>query len=244
MLTDVATDTTPSSSPVKTTYRSSTPLTPSSPMDLNYEELDYPASPNVPSSPFQDDADVEPAVKASRSAASLVVLTKKFIQLIKTTKDGELDLNSAASSLNVQKRRVYDIVNVLEGIKIVTKTSKNRIRWTQWDGDDKGTNSDERLNLEQELLMVETGVDKVDHELDAIEDQLTQMIKPLPSTMQSEVQGNFDDRAFVSLEDMREMHTEADTVIVMRAPARTVCEHTDVTPTLPTLPRASGPCLA
>ena len=62
--------------------------------------------------------------------------------------------------------------------------------------------------------------------------------------MQSEVQGNFDDRAFVSLEDMREMHTEADTVIVMRAPARTVCEHTDVTPTLPTLPRASGPCLA
>ena len=64
--------------------------------------------------------------------------------------DGELDLNSAASNLNVQKRRVYDIVNVLEGIQVVSKTSKNRIRWSRWGGADPNPSSGERLALEQE----------------------------------------------------------------------------------------------
>jgi hypothetical protein len=34
----------------------------------------------------------------------------------------------------VQKRRIYDITNVLEGIGLIEKTSKNKIRW-------KGTQS-------------------------------------------------------------------------------------------------------
>ena len=31
--------------------------------------------------------------------------------------------------LQVQKRRIYDITNVLEGIGLIEKTSKNHIRW-------------------------------------------------------------------------------------------------------------------
>ena len=31
--------------------------------------------------------------------------------------------------LNVQKRRIYDITNVLEGIGYIEKISKNKIRW-------------------------------------------------------------------------------------------------------------------
>lgn len=31
--------------------------------------------------------------------------------------------------LNVQKRRIYDITNVLEGITLINKVSKNKIRW-------------------------------------------------------------------------------------------------------------------
>jgi transcription factor E2F3 len=36
-----------------------------------------------------------------------------------------VDLNDAASLLAVQKRRIYDITNVLEGIGLIEKTVKN-----------------------------------------------------------------------------------------------------------------------
>jgi hypothetical protein len=32
--------------------------------------------------------------------------------------------------LNVQKRRIYDITNVLEGIGLISKECKNNIRWS------------------------------------------------------------------------------------------------------------------
>ncbi|GAU24985.1 hypothetical protein TSUD_312200 [Trifolium subterraneum] len=49
-------------------------------------------------------------------------------------KDGTLDLNKTAEVLEVQKRRIYDITNVLEGIGLIEKTSKNHIRWKGCDG--------------------------------------------------------------------------------------------------------------
>ena len=35
----------------------------------------------------------------------------------------------AAERLNVQKRRIYDITNVLEGIGLIEKKAKNQIEW-------------------------------------------------------------------------------------------------------------------
>lgn len=40
-----------------------------------------------------------------------------------------MDLNTAAKELDVQKRRIYDITNVLEGIGLIEKKSKNNIQW-------------------------------------------------------------------------------------------------------------------
>uniref|UniRef100_A0A2K5N8N4 E2F transcription factor 3 n=4 Tax=Cercopithecidae TaxID=9527 RepID=A0A2K5N8N4_CERAT len=54
--------------------------------------------------------------KKTRYDTSLGLLTKKFIQLLSQSPDGVLDLNKAAEVLKVQKRRIYDITNVLEGI--------------------------------------------------------------------------------------------------------------------------------
>ncbi|MEQ2179783.1 hypothetical protein GOODEAATRI_028659, partial [Goodea atripinnis] len=42
---------------------------------------------------------------------------------------GVLDLNVVSSELSVSKRRLYDITNVLEGIKLIKKTYKNHIQW-------------------------------------------------------------------------------------------------------------------
>jgi len=48
---------------------------------------------------------------------------------MRKTPDGVLDLNQAAEVLSVQKRRIYDITNVLEGIKLIEKRSKNNVQW-------------------------------------------------------------------------------------------------------------------
>jgi transcription factor E2F3 len=64
-----------------------------------------------------------------RYDSSLGLLTKKFVQLIQSSPDGIIDLNAAATELSVQKRRIYDITNVLEGIGLIEKKSKNNIHW-------------------------------------------------------------------------------------------------------------------
>jgi hypothetical protein len=33
------------------------------------------------------------------------------------------------ADLNVQKRRIYDITNVLEGINLIERYKKNHVRW-------------------------------------------------------------------------------------------------------------------
>lgn len=60
---------------------------------------------------------------------SLGLLTRKFVNLLKESDGGILDLNYAATQLEVQKRRIYDITNVLEGIGLIEKKSKNNVRW-------------------------------------------------------------------------------------------------------------------
>nr|XP_008516552.1 PREDICTED: transcription factor E2F3 isoform X2 [Equus przewalskii] len=67
--------------------------------------------------------------KKTRYDTSLGLLTKKFIQLLSQSPDGVLDLNKAAEVLKVQKRRIYDITNVLEGIHLIKKKSKNNVQW-------------------------------------------------------------------------------------------------------------------
>lgn len=93
----------------------------------------------------------------SRFDSSLGLLTKKFVYLLKQaaqlnegdsdscessggttgiykanirgSSDCTLDLNAAAQELQVQKRRIYDITNVLEGIGLIEKRTKNHIAW-------------------------------------------------------------------------------------------------------------------
>jgi hypothetical protein len=71
--------------------------------------------------------------QGSRYECSLYFLTKKFVGLIQVAEEGILDLNSAAVELHVKKRRIYDITNVLEGIGLIEKQSKNNIQWKGFD---------------------------------------------------------------------------------------------------------------
>lgn len=67
----------------------------------------------------------------TRYDTSLGLLTKKFIDLLTTSSDGVVDLNECSQKLQVQKRRLYDITNVLEGIGMLEKKSKNQIQWSR-----------------------------------------------------------------------------------------------------------------
>lgn len=57
-----------------------------------------------------------------RQENSLGELTKRFLVLIRDTGDNmSVDLNQSAEELDVQKRRIYDITNVLEGVSLIDK---------------------------------------------------------------------------------------------------------------------------
>ena len=60
---------------------------------------------------------------------TLMTLTNRFTSIIRGAPDGRIDLNEAAVLLGVQKRRIYDITNVMEGIGLIEKQGKNHVCW-------------------------------------------------------------------------------------------------------------------
>ncbi|KGL84260.1 Transcription factor E2F6, partial [Tinamus guttatus] len=105
-------------------------------------------------------------VTKPRFDASLVYLTRKFMDLVKTAPDGVLDLNEVATTLGVRKRRVYDITNVLDGIHLIQKRSKNLIQWVGSDLDQVFGGAPEQQKLRDELS-----------DLSAMEEALDELIK-------------------------------------------------------------------
>ena len=59
-------------------------------------------------------------------------------------------MNDAAVTLSVQKRRIYDITNVLEGIGLIHKASKNCIIWKGGSATDWSTASANDRSLEED----------------------------------------------------------------------------------------------
>ncbi|NXO72145.1 E2F6 factor, partial [Phainopepla nitens] len=104
--------------------------------------------------------------KRPRFDASLVLLTRRFMALLKKAPDGVLDLNEVATTLGVRKRRVYDITNVLDGIDLIQKRSKNLIQWIGNNLDQVVGKAPEQQNLKDELS-----------DLSAMEEALDELIK-------------------------------------------------------------------
>ncbi|KAF7659077.1 hypothetical protein LDENG_00003540 [Lucifuga dentata] len=85
-------------------------------------------------SPAREDAMTEQAAEqrldCRRSEKSLGLLAKRFLCLLQEAQSGILNLKEASMILDVrQKRRIYDITNVLEGIGVLVKISKNIVQW-------------------------------------------------------------------------------------------------------------------
>lgn len=111
----------------------------------------------------------------SRHEKSLGLLTTKFVTLLKNAQDGVLDLKIAADQLAVrQKRRIYDITNVLEGIGLIEKRSKNSIQW-------KGAGPDCETNeMAQKITLLQSDIQDLNEkemQLDKLKKWINQSIR-------------------------------------------------------------------
>ncbi|KAL0426608.1 UNVERIFIED_CONTAM: Transcription factor E2FA [Sesamum latifolium] len=135
---------------------------------------------SVPSTPVSNvDAPSPLTPGTCRYDSSLSLLTKKFITLIKHAEDGELDLNKAADSLQVQKRRIYDITNVLEGIGLIEKKLKNRIRW-------KGLDPSRPGKVDNDATLLQANIENLSMEERSLDERIRQMQEKLRELSEDE----------------------------------------------------------
>lgn len=110
-----------------------------------------------------------------RHENSLGVLTNNFVKLIKDSPEFTLDLNEAVRRLNVQKRRIYDITNVLEGIGYIEKLSKNKIKWV---GQNEENNYKEEINeLSSKMKELETEEKKIDGQIQNVHNMINNLME-------------------------------------------------------------------
>lgn len=98
-----------------------------------------------------------------RHDSSLGLLTKNFVALLNDSEDGTLDRNTAADTLKVKKRRIYDITNVLEGVGLLVKKSKNIVQWMGGPG--ASTNPEQHQERDQ-LLADNKALEEIEASLD------------------------------------------------------------------------------
>ncbi|XP_016960464.1 transcription factor E2f1 isoform X2 [Drosophila biarmipes] len=143
----------------------------------------------------------------NRADTSLGILTKKFVDLLQESPDGVVDLNEASNRLHVQKRRIYDITNVLEGINILEKKSKNNI---QWRGGQSMVSQERSRRIEAESQRLEQQENELNMAIDQMRSSLTEISKEVENT---------GGKAYVTQNDLLNVDLFKDQiVIVIKAP--------------------------
>ncbi|KAL3063830.1 hypothetical protein OYC64_000200 [Pagothenia borchgrevinki] len=159
-----------------------------------------PAPPRVPRT----------TTEKSRYDTSLNLTTKRFLNLLSQSTDGVVDLNWASQVLDVQKRRIYDITNVLEGIQLISKKSKNNIQWL-------GNRVDAAVvSRHKELQREVCDLTEAEEQLDDLISKCNLQLRLLTEDQQNKKLG------YVRCQDLKKSFDSPDQlVMVIRAPPET-----------------------
>lgn len=150
----------------------------------------------------------------SRYDTSLGLLTKRFVTMLRGSPDGVVDLNTACEVMSVQKRRIYDITNVLEGVKLIQKESKNKIRWVG------GGEVTEKMSTQRTCLRDQVA------ELQLQEQRMDTIIKNAQLQLRMLTADSDNKRlAYVTYRDIRTVtEFEDQTIVAIKAPPETKLE--------------------
>ena len=166
-------------------------------------------------------SDLKVVKKRTTPKSPLGELTKNFLQLIKSASGNIINLNEAAKALQVRKRRIYDITNVLEGIGLLRKEKKNGVRWVA--GDPAGGDS-----VQDEWLSISAGLNAMQDELTSVEANISELNAMLSDLAKDE---DFRICSHITHNDLREAFRPASSrfvgereVVAVRAPTGTILE--------------------
>lgn len=161
-------------------------------------------------------------------STSLASLTVRFVELLNRVSppfgNGELDLNVAMDNLGVQKRRLYDVTNVLEGIGLIKKENKNNVSWAQQPTQQpsKETESAER-QLQWDTEKYRDQSRQLDNYITLVSKRVREYTL-LQSTTDDMTGGN-SSSLYVTKKEISNLQNYAnDTVIAIRAPSGTSLE--------------------
>lgn len=112
---------------------------------------------------------VEDILGKGRQEKSLGNLATKFANLLRNSPDGVMHLNRATAMLAVkQKRRIYDITNVLEGIGLIEKKTKNQVRWRGVETSEDDKTAEMRSKLQEEIHTLKWQEEILDKQLEIL----------------------------------------------------------------------------
>ncbi|KAM0680076.1 hypothetical protein GINT2_000638 [Glugoides intestinalis] len=159
--------------------------------------------------------DYEIGTNSKRDENSLFILTRKFIKLIYSSAEQLISMTQAAEILQVAKRRIYDITNVLEGLGMVSKWSVNSVKWIGGNVEEllgnEGNTSDEEASKKQALDEKE-----IDEEIENLNIEIAEL---------SSNEKNLEN-AYVTYEDLQNLKIfQNKLVFAVKAPSDTTMEY-------------------
>lgn len=138
-------------------------------------------------------------------------IARKFVNYLLASGGKDIDLNHAVDEIDVPKRRIYDVTNVLEGCRLIEKKEKNNVTW---------------IGHQRKVLgfPVATEVNTLREQNEFLEKSLRAMESQVMDYYRYQ-QGSLQPRAkthlFISRDDLANAYPD-NQVIVVRAPPVTV----------------------
>ena len=103
--------------------------------DSDNSDMALSGEPAVPASQVSEIHDGETATEGGENVAynrkekSLGELCRRFLFLYGTPQKGLLYLDQCTRELGVERRRIYDIINILESFSVIRRCAKNEYKW-------------------------------------------------------------------------------------------------------------------